>query len=246
MAVPIASIAEIAGAASSASGGQGGGMIQTPHQAAAQTYDTAAGIYTSALSVHEQRQNRRFQRDMSNTAYQRKVADLRAANINPILGAIEGGGAVTPPGSGGNVPPQPSLTASMMNGLNIDMIRAQIADINSARNLKDAQTKDVNMTRDSRINLSIAQKYQAMMSGDLSDEQIQKVRQEIKNLEAQKEQIELENTHSAYDLPRARNESEFHSSPAGKYVPWVKSAKDVSDIVSDYIPKKSVIKHIKR
>jgi hypothetical protein len=97
------------------------------------TKEVVGSLATSALSSrmqqNEAQKNRNFQADMSNTSYQRAMADMRQAGLNPML-AFSQGGASTPGGATAN----PEIKNPFIEGNTAKQIE-------SDTNLKDNQSK---------------------------------------------------------------------------------------------------------
>ncbi len=121
-----------------------------------------AGVFSlvgTAIQVAAQKRENKRQRDwmerMSNTSYQRGMADMRLAGLNPIL-AYQRGGANVPGAGGASVMPDVSLSRDVVNAL---QTRAAINKMKQDEATSAAQERTIEQKR--RYDLP-GQKYQAV------------------------------------------------------------------------------------
>lgn len=173
--------------------------------------DLLGGVMSNNANSSEASANRAFQADQTGTAYQRAVADLKAAGLNPMLAYTQGGASS---GGGAQATMQNAVGSAVHTGLSAKMNNAQVENLKSQNDAIKAQT----LQSLTQSDLNRASTVAAAASARLSN--------------ASAGKVATDTLLSAASVPAARNAASAESSWMGRnlYPHFDRAMKSVNNL----------------
>lgn len=207
------------------------GAVGSVASAGASMYGAREQNIASAEQAQKQMD---FQERMSSTSYQRSVADMKAAGMNPMLGYSQGGasapsGASAPvvneTGTGANSALQALTTLQGLENANAsaDLTRAETARTLASVALVDAQTGQ--STASARQADAAASNILAGLGGTESDTRVK-----TKTEAARVAQARAESRIKEAGVPAAQAEAKFYQSALGENSGFLGSAAKAASV----------------
>lgn len=190
------------------------------------------GMLSNDANAEQAQLNRDFQADQSGTAYQRAVADMKAANLNPML-AYGNGGASTPSGSTATM--SDVVSPAVSSAMQASRLQADLQNIRQQNdNLKATEKKTVADTvsttwANAKMKADIANSTASTNSQIQLNKtlQMQAVAQAAAATSSAK-QMATNTQLSEANLPKAKNLGEFSKTKVGTFLDAV--GKVIDDI----------------
>ena len=172
-----------------AGGAIGGAIDQSQSQSSAKDATNSANAFNADQALT----NREWQERLSNTAMQRRVADLQAAGLNPMLAYSQGGAAVPSGGYASSVSPDAMINSGF-----------RAAEVSSQAKIADAQA--ANLTADTVNKQAQTDNYAALAANTraqtalmMAQVPVQETTARLQAVNAEKSQQDIRESQSRVD-----------------------------------------------